>query len=161
MKLRIIATGGTFDKHYDELSGALVFGAGHLAEALRQARTGAAATLEELPFMDSLDMQAADRERILAACRASPEERIVIVHGTDTMAETAAVIGAAGLAKTVVLTGAMVPYEVAGSDASFNLGFACAAARILAKGVYLAMNARVFDFDKVRKNRTAGVFEPI
>ena len=161
MTLRIVATGGTFDKHYDELSGALVFGASHLPDAIRRARMGPAASLEELPFLDSLDMQDADRERILQACRAATEAAIVIVHGTDTMAETAKVIGAAGLEKTVVLTGAMIPYEIAGSDALFNLGFACGVARTLGPGVYVAMNATVFAWNKVQKNRAAGVFEPV
>lgn len=159
MTIRIIATGGTFDKHYDELSGALVFGESHLPEAIRLARMGRPAVLQVLPLLDSLDMLAPDRERVLAACIASPESAVVIVHGTDTMAETAQVLGAAGLQKTVVLTGAMIPYEIAGSDALFNLGFACGVAQTLAPGVYVAMNAAVFAWDAVRKNRVAGVFE--
>jgi hypothetical protein len=77
------------------------------------------------------------RARVLEACRAAPEDSIVVVHGTDTMAETAAVVGAAGLAKTVVFTGAMIPYSVQGSDALFNLGFAHALARTLPRGAYV------------------------
>lgn len=103
----------------------------------------------------------ADRQRILASCRAAPETAIVIVHGTDTMRETAEVLGAARLDRTVVLTGAMIPYEIDGSDALFNLGFACAAAQTLAAGVYVAMNGQIFSWDKVRKNRAAGVFQPL
>ena len=87
------------------------------------------------------------------------EARIVIVHGTDTMRDTAAVLGAAALAKTIVLTGAMVPYEIAESDALFNLGFAIAAAQLSAPGVWVAMNGQVFAWNDVRKNRAAGVFE--
>ena len=117
--------------------------------------------LEELPLLDSLDMQDADRARVLAACRAAPEQSIVVVHGTDTMRETAAVLGAAALEQTVVLTGAMIPYEIANSDALFNLGFATAAAQTLPAGVYVAMNGKVFTWDKVTKNRAAGVFQAL
>jgi L-asparaginase len=159
MTLRIIATGGTFDKHYDELSGALGFAAGHLGEALQHARVGAAAVLQELPFLDSLDMRDPDRARILQACTAAPERCIVIVHGTDTMTDTAALLGTAGLAQTIVLTGAMVPYEISGSDARFNLGFACGVASVLPAGVYIAMQGTVFDWNKVQKNRAVGKFE--
>ena len=159
MTLRIIATGGTFDKHYDEIRGALVFGASHLPEAIRRARISQPVSLEELPFLDSLDMQDADRQRILDACRSASESALVIIHGTDTMPETAQVLGMAKLAKTVVLTGAMIPFEIDGSDALFNLGFACGVAQTLTPGVYVAMNAQVFAWDKVKKNRSAGVFE--
>jgi L-asparaginase len=159
MSLRIIATGGTFDKHYDEIAGKLGFAQGHLADALKRARLTVPTTLEELPFLDSLDMVDADRARILAACRASRETHIVIIHGTDTMRETAEVLGAANLNQTVVLTGAMIPYEIANSDALFNLGFACGVAQTLPTGIYVAMNGQVFPWDHVQKNRSAGVFE--
>ncbi|MFP5394360.1 MAG: asparaginase domain-containing protein [Gammaproteobacteria bacterium] len=161
MSLRIIATGGTFDKHYDELSGKLGFGKSHLPEVIARSRMTVPVVLEELPLLDSLDMQDSDRERVLAACRASLESDIVIVHGTDTMRETAAVLGAAALAQTIVLTGAMIPYEIAGSDALFNLGFATAAAQVLPAGVYVAMNGKVFTWDNVTKNRSAGVFQAL
>ncbi len=161
MTLRIIATGGTFDKHYDEIKGSLVFGASHLPQALRRARIAQPVTLEALPPLDSLDMQDADRQRILEACERAVEASIVIVHGTDTMPETAQVLGLAKLARTVVLTGAMIPYEIDGSDALFNLGFACGVAQALPPGVYVAMNAQVFAWDKVRKNRAAGIFEAL
>ena len=161
MTLRIIATGGTFDKHYDPLTGALGFGESHLPGALARTRMTIAVALELLPLLDSLDMQDADRERILAACRAASEAAIVIVHGTDTMRDTAAVLGAAALGKTVVLTGAMIPYEIANSDALFNLGFASGVAQTLPAGVYVAMNGQVFAWDNVTKNRAAGVFQPL
>ncbi|MDP9108064.1 MAG: asparaginase [Pseudomonadota bacterium] len=161
MALRVIATGGTFDKHYDELAGQLTFGRSHLAEALARSRITVPFQLEELFLLDSLDMGAPDRERVLAACTAAAETALVIVHGTDTMPETAAVLGAAALDKTIVLTGAMVPYEIAGSDALFNLGFAIAAAQLLPRGVYVAMNGTCFDWHSVRKNRNAGVFEAL
>ena len=159
MTLSIIATGGTFDKHYDEIKGELVFADSHLPDALRRARIARPVTLTALPFLDSLDMQDADRQRILEACQSASDTMIVVIHGTDTMPETAQVLGMAKLAKTVVLTGAMIPYEIDGSDALFNLGFACGVAQTLAPGVYVAMNAQVFAWDKVRKNRTAGMFE--
>lgn len=159
MTLCILATGGTFDKHYDEIKGAMVFGAGHLQEALRRARISQPVSLKALPFLDSLDMQAADRQRILAACQRAAESMLVIIHGTDTMPETAQVLGMAAMAKTVVLTGAMLPFEIDGSDALFNLGFACGVVQTLPSGVYVAMNAQVFAWDKVKKNRIAGRFE--
>ena len=161
MSLRIIATGGTFDKHYDELSGKLGFAQSHLPDLIARSRMTIPVVLEQLPLLDSLDMQDADRARVLAACRAAAEEAIVIVHGTDTMRETAQVLGAAALRQTVVLTGAMIPYEIAHSDALFNLGFAAAAAQTLPAGVYVAMNGKVFTWDNVSKNRAAGVFQAL
>lgn len=159
MTLRIVASGGTFDKHYDPIAGQLGFGDSHLPAAIRRSRITLEHTLEVLPLLDSLEMQDADRQRLLESCRRAQENAIVIVHGTDTMGASAAVLGAAGLGKTVVLTGAMIPYEIAGSDALFNLGFALGVAQMLPAGVYVAMNGRVFGWDKVQKNRRAGVFE--
>jgi L-asparaginase len=161
MSLRIIATGGTFDKHYNELNGTLGFAHSHLPEVIARSRITTPLQLDVLPLLDSLDMQDADRARVLASCAASAERAIVIVHGTDTMKETAAVLGAAALDKTVVLTGAMIPYAIANSDAMFNLGFASAAAQLLPPGVYVAMNGQVFSWDNVTKNRSAGVFQPL
>ena len=161
MSLRIIATGGTFDKHYDELTGKLGFAESHLPEVIARSRMTIPVALEQLPLLDSLDMQDADRQRVLASCLAAGEKAIVIVHGTDTMKETAGVLGAADLGKTVVLTGAMIPYAIAQSDAQFNLGFATAAAQLLPPGVYVAMNGQVFAWDNVTKNKAAGVFQPL
>lgn len=161
MTLRLIATGGTFDKHYDELAGKLGFGDSHLPDVLARSRMTIPVALEVLPLLDSLDMQDADRQRVLASCQAAPEKSIVIVHGTDTMRETAAVLGAAALGQTIVLTGAMIPYEIANSDALFNLGFACGVAQTLPAGVYVAMNGKVFTWDNVTKNRAAGVFQAL
>lgn len=158
--LRLIACGGTFDKRYDPLRGELVFTGSQLPAIVTRARLTVPVVVETLMQIDSLDMQDADRERVLAACRAAVEPAIVIVHGTDTMPETARVLGpAAGDGKTIVMTGAMVPYAIAESDALFNLGFACACAQTLPAGVWLAMNGRVHRWDAVRKNRDAGVFE--
>lgn len=156
--LRIVVTGGTFDKYYDEIRGELTFKDSHLPAILKQARVTAPVVLEINQLIDSLHMQAVNRQHILASCQAAPEAHIVVVHGTDTMALTGRVLGAAQLDKTIVLTGAMVPYAVTGSDSLFNLGFACAAAQILAPGVYLAMNGQIFAWDHVRKDAASGVF---
>ena len=161
MTLRLIATGGTFDKHYNELTGVLGFAESHLPGVVQRARLTIPVELQLLPLLDSLDMQDADRQRVLEACQAATEKAIVIVHGTDTMPQTAAVLGAAALGKTIVLTGAMIPYEIANSDALFNLGFACGVAQTLAPGVYVAMNGQVFTWNNVTKNRAAGVFQPL
>lgn len=161
MSLRIIATGGTFDKHYDEIAGQLGFGNSHLAQVIARARITAEVVLEELPLLDSLEMQDEDRQRVLDACRSATQRGIVIVHGTDTMQLTAQVLGQAALDATVVLTGAMIPYEIANSDALFNFGFACGVAQVLTPGVYVAMNGQIFAWNRVAKNRTAGVFEQI
>jgi L-asparaginase len=159
MSVRIIITGGTFDKYYDEISGELTFKNSHLPEILKLARVIVPVELELNQLIDSLHMTAEHRQHILASCQTAVESHIVIIHGTDTMVETAALIGAAKLDKTVVLTGAMVPYAVTGSDSLFNLGFSVAAAQLLPPGVYIAMNGRTFAWDNVRKNRALGVFE--
>jgi L-asparaginase len=160
--LRLFACGGTFDKRYDPLRGELVFATSHLAAIVERVRLTIPVTIETLMQVDSLDMREAHRERVLEACRAATEPALVVVHGTDTMPETAAVLGpvfddAAG--KTIVLTGAMVPYAITQSDALFNLGFACACAQTLPSGVWIAMNGRWHRWDAVRKNRDLGVFE--
>jgi L-asparaginase len=111
-------------------------------------------------MIDSLEMSDADREIVLASCRSATEERIVVTHGTDTMPETARVLGGAGLPKTIVLTGAMIPWAFGSSDGLFNLGSALSFAQALPHGVYVAMNGRCFPWDNVRKNRKLGVFEP-
>jgi L-asparaginase len=161
MAIRVLITGGTFDKEYDELTGRLYFRDTHLPEMLERGRSGVEVEVEQLLMIDSLDMTAEDRQRILACCRSAPEERIVITHGTDTMVETAAVLalGLAGSGKTVVLTGAMVPYAFGSSDGLFNLGSALSFAQVLPAGVYVAMNGRYFAWDDVRKNKERGVFE--
>jgi L-asparaginase len=158
-ELCILVTGGTFDKDYDELEGRLFFRETHVPEMLALGRCKLAVRLQELMRIDSLEMGDAERARVLAACREAPEERIVITHGTDTMELTARAVGAAGLGKTIVLTGAMVPYTFGSSDGLFNLGSALAFAQALPHGTYVAMNGRVFRWDNVRKNKTSGVFE--
>jgi L-asparaginase len=156
---RIIVTGGTFDKQYDAIKGELTFKQTHLPAILEQARVTLPVEIEINQLIDSLHMTGEHRLRVLEACKKARERSIVIVHGTDTMAETAQVVGAAGLDKTIVFTGAMIPYSVQGSDALFNLGFALAMAEAMPSGAYIAMNGRVFAWDNVRKDKTGGVFE--
>jgi L-asparaginase len=159
--IRILVTGGTFDKQYDEINGRLAFTDSQLPEMLRLGRCKVDVVVRTVMLVDSLEMSDADRDLIVQNCRQAPESRIVITHGTDTMVETARVMAAAVTDKTVVLTGAMVPYAFGSSDGLFNLGSAISFAQVLPPGVYLAMNGRCFAHDHVRKNRKTGVFEEI
>jgi L-asparaginase len=159
--IRVLVTGGTFDKQYDELTGTLFFRETHLPEMLRLGRCRVPVVLETAMLIDSLQMTREQRLHLLDRCRQCDERRIVITHGTDTMVETAAVLGAAGLDKTIVLTGAMVPYAFGSSDGLFNLGSALSFVQVLSPGVYVAMNGTHFRWDRVRKNRDAGVFEAL
>jgi len=157
--IRLIITGGTFDKHYDEIRGELTFKDTHLPEILKQVRITIPVEIEINQLIDSLQMQNENRLRVLEACRRASEPRIVVTHGTDTMAETARVLGEAALGKTIVLTGAMVPFKIDGSDALFNLGTAFAAVQFVSPGVWIAMNGRIFAWNHVRKNKAKGLFE--
>ena len=157
--IRIIVTGGTFDKEYDELGGKLFFKDTHVPEMLALGRSRIGVEVQTVMMIDSLDMTDADRMRILEVCRKAPEDRIVISHGTDTMEHTARLLGESALAKTVVLTGAMVPYKFGSSDGLFNLGSALAFAQTLPAGVYVAMNGRYFHAGRVTKNRQTGEFQ--
>jgi L-asparaginase len=162
--IRIVVTGGTFDKEYNELTGTLYFKDTHVQEMLTLGRSRVDVCVETLMMTDSLDMTDADRARVVDACRTAPETRLVITHGTDTMVDTARAVATcddAGLAaKTIVLTGAMVPYAFGSSDGLFNLGSALSFVQALPSGVYIAMNGRYFRWDDVRKDRSRGVFEP-
>ena len=159
--IRILVTGGTFDKEYDELSGDLYFQDTHVPEMLRLGRSGLKVELRTLMMVDSLDMSDNDRKNILEHCRRCPGERIVITHGTDRMEVTARLLGQSIRDKTIVLTGAMVPYKFGSSDGLFNLGAALAFVQVLPPGVYVAMNGRALLWDRVRKNKKTGVFEEI
>jgi len=161
MSVRILITGGTFDKEYDEITGMLYFKDTHMREILDLGRSKLEVKIRTLMLVDSLDMTNDDRAVILDNCKRVSEDQIVITHGTDTMTETAKVIAEANLEKTIVLTGAMIPYKFGSSDGLFNFGGALAFAQALPYGVYIAMNGRYFDWDKVRKNRNTGVFEEI
>jgi L-asparaginase len=157
--VRIFVTGGTFDKEYNELTGELFFQETHVGDMLRLGRSRLELAVETLFMIDSLQMTDADRAVILDRCRRCPESKIVITHGTDTMENTAAALGQGVSGKTIVLTGAMVPYTFGSSDGMFNLGTALAFVQTLAPGVYIAMNGKYFTWNHVRKNRQAGVFE--
>jgi L-asparaginase len=159
MVVKIFITGGTFDKEYNELDGRLFFKDTHLPEMLKLGRCKVPVEIRTLMLVDSLEMTDADRQIIVEQCRKCKEDRIVITHGTDTMEETAKVLGQAVLKKTIVLTGAMVPYKFGSSDGLFNLGSAFAFAQSLSHGVYVAMNGRCFTWANVKKNRKTGEFE--
>ena len=161
IKIRLLITGGTIDKEYDPLAGALVSPKTHLLKMLRQGRCKADVTAEVVMLKDSLEMNEGDRGKILKKCQSCPEDKIVITHGTDTMAETARTLGDNLKGKTIVLTGAMVPGTISNSDALFNLGGAIAAVQILPAGVYVSMNGKIFPWDNVQKNKKLGEFEKI
>jgi L-asparaginase len=161
MAVRIFITGGTFDKEYDELEGRLYFRDTHLPEMLELGRCKAKLNIRTLMMIDSLEMTESDRSIILENCIRCGEDQIIITHGTDTMEETARVLGEADVQKTIVLTGAMIPFKFGSSDGLFNLGSALAFAQCLPIGVYIAMNGRYFPWNNVRKNRKTGEFEEI
>lgn len=161
MNIKIIVTGGTFDKEYNEFDGKLFFRRTHLNEMLSLGRSRVKVTVKTLMMIDSLFMTGADRKKILRECRVSKERKIVITHGTDTMPETARLLGRNLKGKTVILTGAMIPYKFGSSDGMFNLGSALSFAQTLPPDVYIAMNGRFFPWHNVRKNKSKGEFEEI
>jgi L-asparaginase len=161
MPIRILVTGGTFDKEYNELNGQLYFKDTHLSEMLRLSRCRLDVKIRTVMMVDSLEMTDADRVLIAQNCAKSPEKRIVITHGTDTMTDTAAAVAAAVTGKTIVLTGAMIPYQFGSSDGLFNLGSALSFVQVLPPGVYIAMNGKCFAWNRVRKNRDRAEFEEL
>jgi L-asparaginase len=161
MPIRIFVTGGTFDKEYNELTGQLFFKDTHMSEILKLGRSRVEVTIRTLMMVDSLEMTDEDRQMIAQQCARANEGRIIITHGTDTMAETARTLAEKKLQKTIVLTGAMIPYKFGSSDGLFNLGSALAFVQALPHGVYVAMNGRFFHWDNVRKNRKTGEFEEL
>jgi L-asparaginase len=161
MSIRIFVTGGTFDKEYNELNGELYFKDTHLFEMLRLGRSKLEVEITTLMMMDSLDMNDQDRQTIAKACLEVQETKILITHGTDTMPATAALLAGMVKGKTIVLTGAMVPYKFGSSDGLFNLGSALAFVQTLPHGVYVAMNGKIFEAENVRKNKAKGEFENI
>lgn len=157
-----LVTGGTFDKEYNLITGELFFKDTHLPEMFAVGRCNLDITVRTLMMIDSLQMTDDDRQLIVQNCTRCEFEHIVVTHGTDTMVETARWIAQANLQKTIVLVGAIIPYKFGmSSDGFFNLGSALAYAQSLPKGVYIAMHGAAFDWDKVRKNRQTGYFEPI
>jgi L-asparaginase len=159
MSIRVFVTGGTFDKEYDELRGTLDFRHTHVQEMLTRGRCGLDVIVDVLMMVDSLDMSDAQRDQIVSACAACAESQIIITHGTDTLVETAHALAQGVTDKTVVLTGAMVPYVFGSSDGLFNLGSAVSFVQTLPHGVYVVMNGKWFPWHDVRKNRARGVFE--
>jgi L-asparaginase len=157
--MKILITGGTLDKQYNPLNGALIFNQSSVTDMLAQSRNTLEIDIDTLMLKDSLEMNDNDRLFISQACNECDDKHVIITHGTDTMVESAQII-AAQLApnKTVVLLGAMVPYQFKRSDALFNLGCAITAVQILPVGVYITMNGQVFDYREVQKNRTLGKF---
>jgi L-asparaginase len=161
MSIRIFITGGTFDKEYNELTGQLYFKDSHLPEMLELGRNLVPVDIRTLMMIDSLEMTDDDRDLIAEHCIKSPEDKIIITHGTDTMADTAKVLADRVSGKTIVITGAMIPYKFGSSDGLFNLGSAMAFVQTLAPGVYVAMNGRYFLANNVRKNKLTGEFEEL
>ena len=150
-----------FDKEYNEITGQLYFKETHLPEMIARSRVSPQVIVTTLMMIDSLDMKQIDRELIANQCANTPEDQIIITHGTDTMAVTAATLAGKVAGKTIVLTGAMIPYKFGSSDGFFNLGCALAFVQSLPKGVYVVMNGRYFNWDNVRKNRQTGQFEEV
>jgi L-asparaginase len=161
MQIKILITGGTIDKAYNELTGELTFGTSNLDEMLERSRLTIVIDTEVLFLKDSLDMNDEGRNLILSKCLECSEDRIVITHGTDTMVQTAKLLGDQIKNKVIILFGSMIPYSINNSDALFNLGVALSAVQNKTNGVYIAMNGQVFDFDKVEKNKALGIFENI
>ncbi len=161
MNIKIFVTGGTFDKEYNELKGTLFFKESHLPEMLKLARSKLKIDIGTLMMVDSLNMTDADRKVILEKCKKTKEDKILITHGTDTMIETAKVLASSIKNKTIVLTGAMVPYKFGSSDGLFNLGSSLAFVQTLPQGVYISMNGKYFRWDNLKKNKQTSMFEEI
>lgn len=161
MTIKILVTGGTFDKEYMELTGDLIFKNTHIHEMLKLARCKLDVKIRTLMMIDSLEMTEYHRSIILEKCRNSKEDKIIITHGTDTMTKTARMLGETLKDKTIVLTGALIPYAFGSSDGLFNLGSALAFVQALPKGVYIVMNGKYLNYNNVRKNVITGEFEEI
>ena len=157
--IKLFATGGTFDKEFNEINGDLEFQKTNLYELLELGRCKLDIKIETLMMIDSLKMSDAERNYIIEKCKKENTHKIVITHGTDTMVETAEVLAKNIQDKTIILTGAMIPIKFGSSDGLFNLGSALSFVQILEPGVYITMNGRYFNWDNVRKNKKIGVFE--
>ena len=158
--IQILITGGTFDKSYNHISGDLFFEKTHIPEMLERSKCRLNVDVKTLMMIDSLEMTKNDIEKIIKECKKTKSSRIVITHGTDTMVNTAEKIAEKIKNKTIVLTGAMIPYAFgSSSDGFFNLGSALSFVQSLENGVYIAINGQYFDFDKVEKNKLKGYFE--
>ena len=160
MKIKLIITGGTIDKSYNMHNGELHFVDSHIPAMLSEGRCRADLDIDTLMLKDSLDMSESDRLQLLSACLQAEPSKIIVTHGTDTMVQSAQLLQQIS-DKTIVLTGAMIPYVFDKSDALFNLGSAFTAVQCLPAGIYVAMNGQIFKADDVVKNREEGVFEPL
>lgn len=161
MKIKVLVTGGTLDKEYDELTGRLVLKKTHVPDMLKSGRCRLDIRVEEVMMADSANITDSDRRMILRHCEGSEEDKIVIIHGTDSMVDTAAFLAESIKEKTIVLTGALKPYVIDGSDGLFNLGSALAFVQTLPHGVYVSMHGKYLHSDGARKNRQTGEFEEI
>ncbi len=161
MSIRIFVTGGTFDKEHDPISESFVFNETHVPELLQRSRSLVSTQVRTVMLIDSLDITKGDQEIILKACEDAKEDQIIITHGTSNMEKTAQFLGKNIKNKTIVLTGAMVPYVFLNSDAPFNMGAALAFVQTLPHGVYVAMNGKYYTWDNVSKNTKLGLFEEI
>ena len=161
MSIQIFITGGTFDKEYNEITGKLYFKDTHLKEMLSMGRSQLDVKITTLMMIDSIDMTNDDRDNILEACKNCLLDKIIITHGTDTMIDTAKFLVKDNIDKTIVFTGAMIPIDFGSSDGLFNLGSAMGFVQSLESGIYIAMNGRCFNYDKVRKNTKTGIFESL
>jgi L-asparaginase len=159
MTIKIFITGGTFDKEYNYITGQLYFKDTHLKEMLKLGRSNLDVDVRTLMMEDSLSLTDEDRQLIVHNCRKTPHDRILITHGTDTMTETARFLAESIKDKTIVITGAMIPYTFGSSDGLFNLGSALAFVQSMPPGIYIVMNGICFDWDDVRKNLKTGFFE--
>ena len=159
--IKIFATGGTFDKEYNEINGELFFKKTHLSELLELGRSQLDVQIETLMMVDSLDMTIESKKLIVQKCKEEKTNRIIITHGTDTMVDTAKLLAKSIKNKTIILTGAMIPIKFGSSDGLFNLGSALSFIQVIDPGIYITMNGRYFKWDNVRKNKKLGIFERI
>jgi L-asparaginase len=161
-QIQVYVTGGTFDKEYNLITGQLYFKDTHLDDMFERGRCTLDIDIKTLMMVDSLEMTDADREIIVYSCEKCNNEKILLTHGTDTMVETASYLASKNIDKTIVLTGAMIPYSFGGSsDGFFNLGSALAFVQVLPAGVYVVMNGRYYNWNNVKKNKSTGNFEAI
>jgi len=161
--IQVFVTGGTFDKEYNFINGELYFKDTHLNEMFDRGRSSLDIDLKTLMMVDSLEMTEEDRNIIVYQCKKSPADKILLTHGTDRMVSTAKELAKADIqGKTIVITGAMIPYAFGNSsDGFFNLGAALAFVQVLPAGIYIAMNGRYFPWDNVKKNYDTGFFETL
>ena len=157
--IKIFATGGTFDKEFNELNGELYFKETNLYELLQLGRSQVEVKIETLMMVDSLEMSDKNRQHIVDKCKKEKTNKIIITHGTDTMVQTATQVASFIKDKIIIFTGAMIPIKFGSSDGLFNLGSALSFSQILSPGVYITMNGQYFHWDNVRKNKKLGIFE--